>query len=73
MPLGCQRGVGDRLAPLPKEAVMGLPESLVLISAVVGIAVTFLYLGRSRARVMQYHGIPTPRVNEMTHGGGASG
>jgi hypothetical protein len=52
---------------------MGLPESLVLIFAVVGIAVTFLHLGRSRARVMQYHDIPTPRVNEMTHGGGASG
>ena len=52
---------------------MGMPEGLVLIPVVVAIATAFVYLGRSRARVMQYHDIPTPRVSEMTHGGGASG
>ena len=48
------------------------PEGLVLIAAVVGIVALFVYLGRGRARIMRYHDIPTPRINEMTHGGGGS-
>lgn len=49
---------------------MDISEGLVLIAAVGGIAGLFVYLGRGRARIMRYHDIPTPRINEMTHGGG---
>jgi hypothetical protein len=52
---------------------MGLPEALVLIVPVGAIVALFVYLGRSRARIMRYHDIPTPRINEMTHGGGGTG
>ncbi len=52
---------------------MGLPEGLVLIVPVAGIVALLVYLGRSRKRIMRHHDIPTPRVNEMTHGGGGSG
>jgi hypothetical protein len=48
---------------------MAMSEGLVLIVPVAGIVALFVYLGRSRARIMRYHDIPTPRINEMTHGG----
>ena len=46
---------------------MGVVEGLVVIAIVLGIA-SLIHLSRSRARVMRYHDIPTPRVNETTHG-----
>jgi hypothetical protein len=42
-------------------------EGLALILLVSGIG-SLIYLSRSRARVMGYHDIPTPRVNESTNG-----
>ena len=48
---------------------MGVAEVIVMILLVVGIA-TLIYFSRGRARVMGYHDIPTPRVNETTHGEG---
>lgn len=42
-------------------------EVFVVILLALGI-VSLIYLSRSRARVMSYHDIPTPRVNESTHG-----
>lgn len=51
---------------------MGMVEGLVLIVPAASLAALFVYLGRGRTRVMRYHDIPTPRINEMTHGGGAS-
>ena len=41
----------------------------VLAIPVLGCAALFLFLGRTRDRVTGYHDIPTPRVNEFTHGG----
>jgi hypothetical protein len=52
---------------------MGMVEGLVLIVPVASLAALFVYLGRSRTRVMRYHDIPTPQINELTHGGGGSG
>jgi hypothetical protein len=46
---------------------MAVFEGVVVIALVVGIA-SLVHLSRSRARVMRYHDIPTPRVNESTHG-----
>lgn len=46
---------------------MGIVEGIVGVLLVLGIA-SLVYLSRSRARVMGYHDIPTPRVNESTHG-----
>jgi hypothetical protein len=46
---------------------MAVFEGLVVIALVVGIA-SLVHLSRSRARVMRYHDIPNPRVNESTHG-----
>ena len=51
---------------------MGMVEGLVLIVPVACLAALFVYLARSRTRVMRYHDIPTPQINEMTHGGGGS-
>jgi len=51
---------------------MDISEGLVLIAAVGGISALFVYLGRSRERILHYHGIPTPWINEMTHGGGGA-
>jgi len=39
----------------------------------IGLVAGFLRLRRSRDRVMGYHGIETPRINETTHGGGGDG
>ncbi|HET6918471.1 MAG TPA: hypothetical protein VFI46_03290 [Jiangellaceae bacterium] len=50
---------------------MGVAEGIVVILLVLGGG-SILYLSRSRARVMGYHDIPTPRVNESTHGEGGS-
>ena len=46
---------------------MGVAEGIVVILLVLGSG-SLLHLSRSRARVMGYHDIPTPRVNECTHG-----
>lgn len=46
---------------------MGVVEGVVVIALVLGIA-SLIHLSRSRARVMRYHDIPTPRVNDVTHG-----
>jgi hypothetical protein len=46
---------------------MTIFEAFVVIALVLGIA-ALTHLSRSRARVMRYHDIPTPRVNESTHG-----
>jgi hypothetical protein len=46
---------------------MGVFEGVVVIALVVGIA-SLIHLARTRPRVMRYHDIPTPRVNEVTHG-----
>jgi hypothetical protein len=46
---------------------MAIFEGLVVIALVLGLA-SLIHLSRSRARVMRYHDIPTPRVNESTHG-----
>ena len=51
---------------------MGVVEGLVLIVPVASLVALLVHLGRSRTRVMRYHDIPTPQINEMTHGGGAS-
>ena len=53
-----------------KEVAMAVPEELVLLVPLGVIVGGFVYLGRSRARIMRYHDIPTPRINEMTHGEG---
>ena len=50
-----------------KEADMGVVEVIVIGLVVTGIT-SLLFFSRSRARVMGYHDIPTPRVNESTHG-----
>ena len=52
---------------------MGMPESLLLLAPVLGVVALFGHLARSRIRVMRYHDLPTPRINEMSHGGGGSG
>jgi hypothetical protein len=52
---------------LPWSRTMGVFEGVVVIALVVGIA-SLIHLARTRARVMRYHDIPTPRVNEVTHG-----
>jgi hypothetical protein len=39
---------------------------------VVGVAAGLNHLRRTRGRVMDYHHVETPRVNESTHGGGGS-
>lgn len=49
--------------------LVGSLGALLVGSALVG---TFLHLVRSRAGVMRYHNINTPRINEMTHGGGGA-
>lgn len=46
---------------------MGIGEGMVLLLPVAGVA-SLIYLSRSRRRVMEYHDIPTPHVNESTHG-----
>jgi hypothetical protein len=48
---------------------MGVAGAIVVMLLVLGIA-SLVYLSRSRTRVMGYHDIPTPRVNETTHGEG---
>jgi hypothetical protein len=50
---------------------MGVAEGIAVILVVLGIA-ALIYFSRSRDRVMGYHDIPTPRVNETTHGEGGS-
>lgn len=51
---------------------MAIVEGLVVIALVLGIA-SLVHLSRSRARVMRYHDIPTPRVNESTRGAEGTG
>ena len=46
---------------------MGAGEGITIVLLVLGIA-SLIHFSRSRARVMGYHDIPTPRVNESTHG-----
>jgi hypothetical protein len=46
---------------------MDVVGGVVVVLLVLGVA-SLIYLSRSRARVMGYHDIPTPRVNESTHG-----
>jgi hypothetical protein len=46
---------------------MAIFEGLVVIALVLGLA-SLIHLSRSRARVMRYHDIRTPRVNGSTHG-----
>ena len=46
---------------------MGVAEWLVVTLLVVGV-VSLVYLSRGRARVMDYHDVPPPRVNESTRG-----
>ena len=48
---------------------MGLVVLLGLLLVASALVVSFLRLVRSRARVMEYHNIDTPRINTMTHGG----
>lgn len=45
---------------------------IVIVAVVVMLVAAFLHLRRTRAQVMGYHDIKTPRVNEATHGGGGS-
>ena len=47
---------------------LGLWLGLFVVGA--ALTATFVYLARSRARVMRYHGIETPRIHDTTHGGG---
>jgi len=49
---------------------MAIPVELLLIVPLGGVVAVFVYLGRSRAGIMRYHDIPTPRINEVTHGEG---
>ena len=49
---------------------MAIPVELVLIVPLGGVVAVLVYLVRSRARIMRYHDIPTPRINEVTHGEG---
>jgi hypothetical protein len=37
-----------------------------------GLLGMYVHLLRSRTRVMAYHKIPTPRINELSHGGGGA-
>jgi hypothetical protein len=60
----------DRSGVVVKEVAMAVPVELVLIVPLGAIVAGFVYLSRSRARIMRYHDIPTPRINEMTHGDG---
>lgn len=46
---------------------MDVFAGLVIVALVLGTGF-MVYLSRSRARVMGYHDISTPRVNETTHG-----
>ena len=46
---------------------MGAGEGITIVLAGLGIA-SLIHFSRSRPRVMGYHDIPTPRVNESTHG-----
>jgi hypothetical protein len=46
---------------------MDVVGGVVVVLLVLGVA-SLSYLSRSRARVMGYHDISTPRVNESTHG-----
>jgi hypothetical protein len=43
----------------PGGPVMAMAEGLVLVAPVLGIVALFIYLARSRTRVMRYHDIPT--------------
>jgi hypothetical protein len=52
---------------LPGSRSVAVFEGLVVIALVLGIA-SLIHLSRSRARVMRYHDIPTPRVNESSRG-----
>jgi hypothetical protein len=45
---------------------------IVIVAVVVMLVAAFLHLRRTRSKVMGYHDIETPRVNEATHGGGGS-
>jgi hypothetical protein len=52
---------------------MGILEGLLLLGFVVGLVAVLIYFARTRTRVMGYHDIPTPRIDETTRGGdGAS-
>lgn len=48
---------------------MGVLEGLLLLGFVVGIVAVLIHFARTRSRVMGYHHIPTPRINETTRGG----
>jgi hypothetical protein len=45
---------------------MGVLEGLLLLGFVVGIVAVLIHFARTRSRVMGYHHIPTPRINETT-------
>ena len=49
---------------------MAIVEVVVLIAIILGITTVVIYFSRSRDRVMGYHDIQTPRINETTHGEG---
>ncbi len=51
---------------------MGIVITLGLVLAVGTLVATGVHLSRTRDRVMGYHGVDTPRVNERTHGGGGA-
>lgn len=51
---------------------MGLVFAFGLILVAAAFVVAFVFLGRTRPRVMRYHDIDTPRINEMNHGGGGA-
>ena len=42
---------------------MGIVEGVVVVLLVVALGSVIYFLSRSRARVMGYHDIPTPRVH----------
>ena len=60
----------DRSGVVAKEVAMAIPVELVLIVPLGGVVAVLVYLVRSRASIMRYHDIPTPRINEVTHGEG---
>lgn len=60
--------------PENREAVVGLLVALSLVVVAGALVAVLVHLGRGRARVMGYHDIETPRLNERTRGenGGAT-
>lgn len=48
-------------------------ELLVGVLVAGALVATFVRLGRTRADVMDYHGIETPRISEATREGGSGG